>query len=178
MKKTSLVVNLAAGPGAGKSTLASGVFHELKKLGVNCELVTEFAKDLTWEENYVALSNQLYVSANQIYRQERLENKVDVIVNDSPIFIGLFYYKSVNPTIDYHFKSLILETFNLKNNLNIFVNRLEGYNPIGRTQTLEQSKSIDDAMKQFMITNSIPFIEATKNQESVILDIIKERLEE
>jgi hypothetical protein len=131
---------------------------------------------LTWEENYVALSNQLYVSANQIYRQERLENKVDVIVNDSPIFIGLFYYKPINEAIDHHFKHLILEIFNMKNNLNIFVNRLDGYNQIGRNQTLEESKAIDVSMKQFMIDNSIPFIEATKNQEHIILNTIKERL--
>lgn len=178
MKKPSLVINLLGGPSAGKSTLATGIFHELKKLDVNCELVTEFAKDLTWEENWIALGNQLYVSANQIYRQERLEGKVDVIVSDSPIFIGLFYYKPINTTIDRHFKALILETFNVKNNLNIFVNRLPGYNPVGRTQTLEESIAIDNAMKRYMMDTAIPFIEATKNQESVIIDIIKERLKE
>ena len=55
--KLPIVCNFFSGPGAGKSTLAAAVFAKLKMLGVNCELVTEFAKDKTWEKNYTALSN-------------------------------------------------------------------------------------------------------------------------
>ena len=46
-----IVVNLIAAPGSGKSTIAAGVFEELKWEGVNAELITEFAKDKVWEEN-------------------------------------------------------------------------------------------------------------------------------
>lgn len=52
-----IVVSLYAGPGAGKSTLAAYTFSKLKMLGVNCELVTEFAKDKVWEKNNTALDN-------------------------------------------------------------------------------------------------------------------------
>ena len=52
-----IVVNFYAPPGYGKSTFAALVFSKLKMLGVNCELVSEFAKDMVWEEDYVALAN-------------------------------------------------------------------------------------------------------------------------
>jgi len=52
-----IVVNFFAPPGHGKSTFAALVFSKLKMLGVNCELVSEFAKDMVWEEDYVALAN-------------------------------------------------------------------------------------------------------------------------
>ena len=45
----TLVVNFFAGPGAGKSSMAAGLFAELKFRGVNCELATEYAKDKVWE---------------------------------------------------------------------------------------------------------------------------------
>lgn len=40
-----IVINLMGGPGSGKSTVASGIFYRLKKMGVNCELALEFVKD-------------------------------------------------------------------------------------------------------------------------------------
>ena len=52
-----IVCNLFGSPGTGKSTLAAYVFAKLKMLGINCELVTEFAKDKTWENNKTALAN-------------------------------------------------------------------------------------------------------------------------
>ena len=50
----SLTVNLFGGPGTGKSTTSAAVFSLLKMHGVNAELITEFAKDLTWEKRYVS----------------------------------------------------------------------------------------------------------------------------
>ena len=44
----TLVVNLYGAPGSGKSTGAAYIFAKLKMLGVNCELITEFAKDKVW----------------------------------------------------------------------------------------------------------------------------------
>jgi len=49
--KETLIVNLWAGPGTGKSTTASVVFHMLKVAGIKCEYVTEFAKELAYAAN-------------------------------------------------------------------------------------------------------------------------------
>lgn len=48
---SALIVNLFGVPGAGKSTGAAYIFSRLKMLGINAELVTEFAKDKVWENN-------------------------------------------------------------------------------------------------------------------------------
>lgn len=57
-----LVVNLFGSPGTGKSTLSAYIFSQLKLANINCELVSEFAKDMVWENNMTALENQLYIS--------------------------------------------------------------------------------------------------------------------
>ena len=46
MAKKTLVVNLIAPPSAGKSTMAANIFAELKWMGIDCEIVSEFAKEL------------------------------------------------------------------------------------------------------------------------------------
>lgn len=47
---SSIVINLFAGPGAGKSTTAARLFSTLKLRGKNAELVQEFAKGAAWEK--------------------------------------------------------------------------------------------------------------------------------
>ena len=80
--KMPIIISLFGPPGCGKSTCAAYCFAKLKMLGVNCELVSEFAKDKVWEQNNEALSNQIYIFAKQYYRITRCANKVDVIVTD------------------------------------------------------------------------------------------------
>ena len=48
--KNSLVVNLAGGPGAGKSTTMAGLFSHLKIAGYNCEMAPEWIKGKVYEK--------------------------------------------------------------------------------------------------------------------------------
>jgi hypothetical protein len=135
-----IILNYFAGPGAGKSTAAAGTFHMLKKAGVNVELITEYAKDKTWEGNYTALKDQLYITAKQNYRVFRCQGKVDVVVTDSPILLGLAYY---NGDVYDEFKALIVKMFGFQDNINIFIDRTKEYNPAGRKETEEKARDID-----------------------------------
>ena len=110
ISKRTLVVNFLAGPGAGKSTIAGSVFAELKWLGVDCELVTEYAKDKVWEESYKTLANQLYVLGKQSHRNFRLDDKVEVMITDSSVLMSLLY--STEEGIK-HLSSLKLQLMNL-----------------------------------------------------------------
>lgn len=145
MKKT-LVVNLYGGPGTGKSTGAAYIFSQLKMMGYDCELVTEFAKDKVWEENPAPFKCQFYVTGKQIFKINRVYGKVDIIITDSPILLGVEYAPSDRPCL----KAAIIEEHKSYNNLEILLNRKKAYNPNGRFQTEEEAKAIDDQMKELL----------------------------
>ena len=142
-KPPVLVVNLFSGPCGGKSTNAALLFGKLKIAGVNAELVSEYAKDLTWEKRHSALGFQPYVTAKQLWRVARLRDEVEVIITDSPFILGLAYPGwGSTPS----FAPFILEVFDLFHNYNVFLARGENahpYNPTGRTQNEEQAKDKD-----------------------------------
>lgn len=167
-----LVVNFYGGPGSGKSTMAARVFSELKELGHNCELVTEFAKDLTWQESMKVLDNQMYVFAKQHHRFWRLKDKVDIIVTDSPFILSIVYGSTSEL-----FKKLVVEEFRNFSSVNIFLRRTKEYNPKGRSQTLEQAKELDtviyEALRSHMVFDEI--MPGNKLSVPAILKIITER---
>ena len=52
------IIQFFGGPGSGKSSVAYKLAGALKSKHINCELVTEVAKDVTWEKNFHQLKNQ------------------------------------------------------------------------------------------------------------------------
>lgn len=140
------VINFFGGPGCGKSTAAAGLFYTMKKAKYNVELVTEFAKDLVYEENHKALSEQNYVFANQEYRLSRLKGKVDYVITDSPLILSLIYAKNY----PHSFHSFCVDMFCLYDNINIFINRKHDYVNDGRIQTENQAKEIDNDIRHYL----------------------------
>jgi hypothetical protein len=136
----TIVVNFFGGPGAGKSTTAAHVFAELKWLGYNCELVTEYAKDKVWENSIDVLRNQIYVFGKQYHKLNRASNHVDIVITDSPILLSLVYGKDMSE----NFRQMVLEEFNSFMNINFYLTRVKQYNPIGRTQTEYEARKLDD----------------------------------
>ena len=137
--KDTLYVNLYSGPGGGKSTIACDVFAQLKWLKYDCELVREYAKNKVWEESYTVLDDQLYVSAKQQHEMKILNGKVDIVITDSPLLLGLIYNKDEPP----EFYNMIIAYYKRYHNLDIFLKRVKDYNQNGRIQTEEESKEID-----------------------------------
>lgn len=175
MKKNTLIVNLFGGPGCGKSTGAAWLFSRLKLAGIDCELVTEFAKDKVWEDNQEVFNNQFYITGKQSFKISRCFGKVDVIITDSPIAIGSMYCdENKSPKL----KEAIFEDFNRyrDNNFNILLRRVKDYNPNGRNQTEDEAKNIDDSTRNWLTENEIPFIvfDGDEDGYSEILNIIKE----
>lgn len=143
-----IIVNLCGAPGAGKSTGAAYIFSQLKMKGINAELITEYAKEKTWENNVTALNNQLYILGKQYYRLTRCKDQVDVIITDSPILLSLLYGKST----PYHVEllELVYKLWDLDNNILFFVNRVKPYNPIGRNQTETESNLLSETLKKLL----------------------------
>lgn len=169
-----IIVNLFGGPGSGKSTGAAYVFANLKMNGINCELVTEFAKDKTWEHNMEALSNQAYVFGKQFYRISRCANQVDVIITDSPLALSIIY--NSDPRLGETFDQMVLKVFNSYDNLNYLLLRTKPYNPIGRNQTEEESDNIGCEIEKMLVDNSIEFTHVTGDIECYT-EIVKNVLE-
>lgn len=176
--KKSIIINLFAGPGAGKSTGATYVFSKLKMAGVDAEYVSEFAKDKVWEKNSKVFECQFYVTGKQAFKISRCYGEVDVIITDSPIAIGAQYCQD-NPAL----KDAILYEFNKYkgDNLNVFINRVKKYNPNGRHQTEAEAKAIDTSTKEWLNDNKIDFIEVDGNEEgynklvATVLELVGKR---
>ena len=172
----SIIVNLFAGPGAGKSTIAAGVFTELKFAGVDCELVREYAKDKVWEESFKTLEDQIYVFGKQLHRVKVVAEKVKVVITDSPVLLSMYYGTNVTP----EFRALILSEFNSFDNMNYFISRVKPYVANGRMQTSGEALEIDRFLYDLLDDNDIGYNCVHGNREGlqVIVRNIMKRLEE
>ena len=178
MDKT-IVVNLFGSPSAGKSTTATGLFHQLKLKGINCEYVSEFAKHVVWQENFNTLKNQIYVFAKQHDRMFHLKGKVDVIITDSPLPLSLIYcdFTKVSPSL----ATLVLDEFNRDEiiNMNYYINRKKKYNPAGRMQTEDEAakkgEEIIELLAKYNITYNV--IDGDETIVNKLLDEVLMKLE-
>jgi len=170
----TLLVNLIAGPGAGKSTMMAGLFSELKWRGVDCEVVPEYAKDKVWEGSEQILDNQLYIFAKQHHRIWRLYGKVAVAITDSPLLLSIIYGRNISPI----FKSLVLENHINLNNMTFFLERFKPYNPNGRLQTEGEAQEIDQKILFILDKLDVTYttIAAERKSVNVMADMIEEKL--
>lgn len=157
------VINLYAGPGAGKSLQAAAIFCELKKRGKNCELVTEYAKDKYWDKHEAIFENQIYIFAKQLQRIRRLEGRVDYVVTDSPLLLQKFYYMKQIPKwgvlADRAYLSLVGEIYKTFDNLDIILERNPEfeYQQAGRYQNKEEAEVIDERIKDILVDLEVDY---------------------
>ena len=170
-----IIINLFGAPGSGKSTGAAYIFSQLKMLGVDAELVTEFAKDKVWENNTEVLNNQTYMFGKQHFRISRCVDKVDVIVTDSPLLLSAIYNKS--ELLGEEFNDLVAKIFKSYNSVNYFINRSKPYNPNGRLQTESESDKIADEIKALLKKYDVEYTDIngdTTGYNQVVIDVLRE----
>lgn len=156
-KKKTIIVNLFAGPGAGKSTLAAAIFANLKWADVDVELVREFAKDIVWEGSTHLLGghHEPFIFGTQLKRITDLLGKVDVIVTDAPIMNSLLYYEGSYKDI---MGRLVVEIVRDMTNMNFFIDRKKKYKEAGRTQSYEEAINLDCRIKHILDKYMMPFV--------------------
>lgn len=132
---------MIGGPGCGKSTTAAGLFFLMKSAGIRCELVTEFAKELSYDENWTDLKRQLYVTSEQERRQRRLVGKVDFVVTDSPLLLGAAYVSDERERHAVEWSARTL--WDSYDNINFVLSRVKPYMRYGRSQTEQEARAID-----------------------------------
>lgn len=158
------VINLFGGPGTGKSTTAADLFAFMKWKNINVELVNEYAKEVTWEERYQILEDQLYIMAKQNHKLWRLKGKVDWVITDSPLILSLVYAKP-----DYlpkHYQAFGHELYDHYDNVNIFLRREKPYHKVGRSQTEEEARIKDAEILTMLELNGYDYTTVAANQDA------------
>jgi len=161
----AVVINLFGGPGLGKSTIASGLFYRMKVAGFQVESVTEYAKDVVWDQAPTKFSDQLYITAKQNRKLWRLQDQVEWIVSDSPLLLGLHYAPP-----DYFpqfYRKFLFELWDHYTNRNFLLERTTPYDPIGRNQNEQEAKEVDFAIREMLISKNIPFMSLTSDDKTV-----------
>lgn len=166
------VINMVGGPGCGKSSTAAGLFFLMKCAGIRCELVTEFAKELTYDENWTDLKRQLYVLAEQERRQRRLLGKVDFIVTDSPLLLSTMYVS--NPMEMYAVEHSAQNLWAHYDNINFVLSRAKPYHRYGRSQTEQEARAIDHRLVSEVFKDEVieAFVPGDERAPQEIFDVL------
>lgn len=138
------VINLFGGPGCGKSTTAAHLFALMKHSGYKVELVTEYAKELCYEGT-LEEAGQFTILLEQYRRQNRLKDKVDYIITDSPLLLSLCYGPKVES-----FQQEVLSRYTEFKNIQILLKRVKPYYDYGRLQNRDQSVQVDSIVKSML----------------------------
>ena len=163
--RTTVVINAFGGAGAGKTVACMDVCQQLKKKGYNAEYVSEYCKELVYEDSDMLSGipdNQFEILKEQMRRMDRMIGQVDFIVTDSPILLNSVYNKALTP----EYEQMVQELFRDYDNFTFFVERdTSHYQTEGRIHTLAESMEKDKQIKQMLHDNDIYF--GTYNHETI-----------
>ena len=174
------VINIIGGPGAGKSTIASGVYYKLKLLGYNVEIASEYAKDLVYENRSETFKDELYIFSKQAHKLFTLKNKVNYIVTDRPLIMSLVYnefYNSDKENAEWNkaFNGIVRETWNRYDNIVYVLNRTNDYVQEGRNESEEQAVMLDEMFKKKLTEYGVDY--KVINGDPLAADIIVNEIE-
>lgn len=163
------VVNFFAGPGAGKSTVATGVFAAMKRKNINCEYVPEYAKNLAWREDKISMNDQFHVFGEQHLRLSSMMGKVDYLLCDSPLILGILYAPHNYPA---SFRETVWWAFNQYDNVNFFVNRRATFLQAGRVHNWAESIQKDHEIRTLLDFGMVKYTETSTDGDH-IADVFK-----
>ena len=151
-----LIVNFFGGPGVGKTTAAAELFISLKKNNVGAHFVGDFAQECILEGNVESLRDQTYIFGNTHHRLLYSYQQSVVTVTDAPILLNCIYQEGL-PDL---FNQLVLAMHERFRNLNILLERTEGYDHsmVGRVHSLFESLGIDKQVEHMLEQYEVPFV--------------------
>lgn len=157
----SLIVNMLAGPGAGKSTLSAQLFAELKMRGMCSEMIAEYAKEWAWDGKKIHPIDEMIIYGRQLERERRFYARENMIaITDRPLELSCVYAAMYAPhridvmkqivSFDREEARLLGATF-----LNVYVTREKEYTQEGRYESEEQALKVDNLTKKYVIVDYI-----------------------
>ncbi len=172
----TLVVNAFGGAGAGKTTASMHIVSELKKRGYITEYVSEYAKELVWEERYDLLDgtlrNQQQLLAEQQRRIDRLIGKVEIVVTDSPLLLNSIYLSDRENKEAYSL--FVLRKHLSYNNFNLVVKRdSKKFEQEGRIHNLAESIQKDNEIESLLKKSKLYYGTYTHSQLGTVVKNIE-----
>jgi hypothetical protein len=138
-------INFYGGPGCSKSTIATGIFSELKKLNFDIEYVSEYIKTWAHQKKVPKDFDQLYIFGKQLYKEARLLPHVKYIITDSPVLLNVAYAKKYNCSYADECLKIGMQFEEKYPAINIFLDRTGlPYIEAGRYENLDEAKIMDD----------------------------------
>lgn len=166
----TIVINLIGSPGVGKSVIAAMLFAELKIRGYTVEYVPEYVKSLVWKGDLETIKNQYYVSMQQYKLLKAVNGKVDYIVTDGSLFLGLYYNRHWPDNVSDIEKtdSRIKEYLSEFSNVYIYLKRGDfNYEREGRIHSEEESWKIQDDLEYLLQIEGIHYAQFTSSKNAI-----------
>lgn len=170
-------INICAGPGCGKSSIAAQVYANLKVEGYSIELATEYVKGWAYLKRNINPFDQFYLLNKQLQEEYvPLVAGVKTIITDSPVFLPYCYATLDFPTKVADALIPIIDYFDEEyKSLYLFLKRETVYVEEGRFQTEEKAKIIDERIKTCLQIRNKNFIEVSINDN--ITELVKQHIE-
>jgi predicted ATPase len=154
-----ILINIAGGPGAGKTTMSYYLAYRLKKAGFRVELTSEAAREhiYTYPADRVPvqlLDNQVLNFGQQYERALRLKrHNFEVAISDSPLEQQALYIKG-HP-YEKTLKAVIADCAKQFDTFNIFIKPNPGvYDPESRLQKTEaEARALDGNVRRLLKNN-------------------------
>lgn len=158
------IINLFAGPGAGKGKAARKIVEALKGKGITAAYVPGpqkkmLKKDPKQLDGSIKTQKKLYGLQKERLKKEAKLSKV--IVTDSPLSVYPLYVKKS----DMGFSKEVIKDFRKDQSLNIYLEREAEYQRGDRKESFQQSEDLDLSIWQMLKQFRIPFM--ISNQETL-----------
>jgi hypothetical protein len=155
-------------------------YYLLKKANKSVELVQEYVKEWAWEDRHIKPFDQIYFFGKQVRKESMLFGKVDYIITDSPVLLGLCYVrKCCDPEIAYGLAETAKAFYAVSprhnvQHIHVLLNRSGSFSKNGRFHSLEESKQIDVDIEDLLNEFGFKYIETSHNEEDLnsIFDVI------
>jgi hypothetical protein len=157
--RQTVLINLYAGSGCGKSTTAAEVFSRMKHAGLSCELVTEYVKQWAWRGDKIGEWDDIYILAKQLRRESCLYGKVDYVVTDSPLGLAACYERMYRGPEACAMRALCTELRKRQDKagvlrVNCLLRRSKPFVAAGRYETEAQARQVDTIVEEYLRMNT------------------------
>lgn len=153
ISKRTLIVEVAVGPGGGKSTAAADLYASLKRRHLSVELAHEYVKRWAWEDRAVSSLDEYYICGKQIHEESSLLGKVDVVVADRPVCFSEVFAELYAPAEVYNGVAAMVRNYYEATaaaghrRVAVLLPRSRGYRTEGRFEAEEAARMIDLAIE-------------------------------